>query len=273
MRVAISNIAWRADEDLAAYDLLDDLGVPGIEVAPTRLWADPWTLSPVAVAERRSVFAERGFSVVALQSLLFGKPDLRLFAGAAQREALFTHLTAVIETAAGLGAGVLVFGSPSNRALGSLTWEEGLSIAVPFFRRVGRAAAARGVCFCIEPNAAAYGCDFVRDTSEGIELVAAVADPGFGLHLDGGVLTMNGEAIEDALATALPHLSHLHISEPNLAPVGSGETDHRRIAAALRTLGYQGWTSIEMRAAAPVGESNLPAVRAALELALATYGG
>jgi sugar phosphate isomerase/epimerase len=129
------------------------------------------------------------------------------------------------------------------------------------------------VCFCIEPNAAAYGCDFVRDTSEGIGLVAAVDDPGFRLHLDGGVMTMNGEAIEDALAAALPHLTHLHISEPNLAPVGAGGTDHRRIAAALRTLGYQGWTSIEMRAAAPPGESNLPGVRTALELALATYGG
>jgi len=38
-------------------------------------------------------------------------------------------------------------------------------------------------------------------------------------------------------------------------------------------LGYQGWTSIEMRAAAPSGESNLPSVRRALELALVTYGG
>ena len=38
MRLAVSNIAWPAEHDSAAYALLREAGVTGLEVAPTRFW-------------------------------------------------------------------------------------------------------------------------------------------------------------------------------------------------------------------------------------------
>ena len=57
-------------------------------------------------------------------------------------------------------------------------------------------------------------------------------------------------------------LRHVHLSEPDLAPVRKGGSlDLPAIAAALREAGYSGWVSVEMK---PAG---LEAVRAAAELA------
>ena len=57
-------------------------------------------------------------------------------------------------------------------------------------------------------------------------------------------------------------LRHVHISEPDLAPVHAGGTvDLSAIAAALRDVSYGGYVSIEMK---PAG---LEAVRAAARFA------
>ena len=55
-RVAISNIAWTAEEDRDVARLLTQLSVGAIEVAPSRLFADPlrvWT-------RRRDMLAHSG---------------------------------------------------------------------------------------------------------------------------------------------------------------------------------------------------------------------
>ena len=78
MKLAISNIAWRADEDAAALPMLRDLGVQGLEVAPTRLWPDLSTVTADDLAAARREIEAQGPPVVAMQSLLFGRPELQV---------------------------------------------------------------------------------------------------------------------------------------------------------------------------------------------------
>ena len=40
MKLAVSNIAWAAADDEPAYRLLADRGVPGLEIAATRIWSE-----------------------------------------------------------------------------------------------------------------------------------------------------------------------------------------------------------------------------------------
>ena len=42
MRIGISNVAWNREEDEEMLALLPGLGVEALEVAPTRLWDDPF---------------------------------------------------------------------------------------------------------------------------------------------------------------------------------------------------------------------------------------
>lgn len=264
MRLAISNIAWPAGADDEAATLLHAHGVEGVELALTKIWSEPLAASAAEVLAYRQGWERRGLRIVALQALLFGKPQMTLFDSEAVRRQTLDYLTGIIERAAWLGATALVFGSPKNRRRGTRTPPQAWAVAVPFFRELGRIAHRHGVYFCIEPNPAEYGCDFVTAVAEGIELVDAVAERGFGLHLDTGGMALAGDAAAASIVAAGERCRHFHISEPYLAEVGGGPATHSECAAALRARDYRGWVSIEM------SEAKEPAAwRAAMERALA----
>lgn len=238
-------------------------GVTGVELAPTAVWTDPLRASPSEVHAVRDWWRDRGIRVVALQALLFGRPDLTLFESDAKRRATLDHLADMMDLAAQLGARPLVFGSPKNRLIGDRPPAEAWNIAREFFAVAGALAVERGVVLALEPNPAEYGCDFVRTAAEGLALVRDVASPGFQLHLDAGALTLNREPLPETITTAVPALCHFHASEPQLVPLGSGGADHVGCAAALRAAHYEGWVSVEMRSV-PDGVAGLPPVLALL---------
>jgi len=271
VKISISNIAWRIEEETAVADTMARLGVRGVEVAPPKLGPDPAAWKPTVVHAYREFWSSRGVSIVAMQALLFGRPDLVLFGDDAQRSALLAHLEHVFRLGSGLGAGPMIFGSPKNRLVGDLPAEQAHAIAVSFFRAAGDLAARLGTCLCIEPNPPEYGCDFITTTREARALVREVASPGFGLHIDAAALHMAGEG-PDVLRQCGPDIRHFHASEPMLAQVKSGgAVDHAAFARTLRELRYPHWVSIEMR---PHGDDvdHLPLVQESLEFVTGVYG-
>ena len=245
MKLAASNIAWPADADDKAGDSLSLHGGSGVELAPMKSWADPLTATQADAEAVRDAWRRRGFDVVAFQALLFGRPDLVLFGDPDARNALADHTIRLCRLAGWVGAKTLVFGSPKNRLRGPRPVAEVWPIAVDFFRRVGDAAAKLGVAVGIEANPAEYGGDFVTHVHEAAALVRDVNSPGFGLHLDAGGMAMTGETVS-AVGDVRP--VHFHISEPQLAPIGSTPgVPHTENAAGLKAIGYDGWYSVEMR--------------------------
>jgi sugar phosphate isomerase/epimerase len=263
VRFAISNIAWASAQDQEVAAEMRAAGAAGVEVAPTAIWPDPLRASADDRREYRDRWRARGLPVVALQSLVFGRPDLQLFDDRTRGE-LRDRLHGMLEVARDLGAAPLVFGSPRNRTRGALAPGAALEIAVPFFRELGDAAQRLGVVLCVEPNPPAYGCDFITTAAEGRALVDSVASPGFRLHLDAAGMFLAGDVATEEIARGAHLLGHVHLSAPNLGPVGPGApVDFPAIVKALRTCRYQGLVSIEMRAA-PEPAAALANVREAL---------
>jgi sugar phosphate isomerase/epimerase len=270
VRLAASNIGWAPEDDERALALLVDHEFSGLEVAPARVFADPAHATASDAARVRRDVERRGLRIVAMQALLFGRSGLSLFEDDRARQALEEWLRHVIDLGAALGAEALVFGSPKNRLRGSISVEAANAIARDVFRRVGDHAALRGTCVCIEPNPVCYGADWINTVAEAAALVREVASPGFGLHVDAGSITLNREPVEETVALAAPLARHFHSSEPFLVPVGSGGSDHERLAAALRYAKYRGWVSVEM--VASDGDSRLSALKHALQTARQAYG-
>ncbi len=268
-RLAVSSIAWDADEDEAVAALLRNAGFGGIELAPTTRWAAPLDAPPAEVAAYRAWWESRGFKIVAMQSLLYGRDDLLLFGTDVQRQALVDYLGGMAGLAAALGVPVLVFGSPKNRQRGEMPVEEALEIAVDFFRRVGTLAEANNVRFCIEPNPPDYHCDFITTTAEAVALVERVNRRGIAVQGDIGAITMVGDSVGPAIRGAAKHIAHFHASEPELIETGTGTADHPAAARALAEIGYQGWISIEMKKATT--GSRLESITRAIRLVRAVY--
>jgi sugar phosphate isomerase/epimerase len=271
LKIAISNIAWEQVEEPAIRELMRRYGAAGVEIAPTKIWPIPDKAGAQETTAVRESWCRDGFQVVAMQSLLFGHPELTIFDGDDARAATEDYLQNIIRIAGCLGAGALVFGSPKNRLRGSRPSSEIDRIAGGFFRAMAESAVESSTCFCLEPNPPEYGCDYVTTVNEALEVIKAIDHPGLRFNLDTGILTMNGEPVESTLEAAFSWIGHVHISEPQLGLVGSGGVAHKRIGTALRGLGYDGWVSIEMRSGGH--GTNLERVETALKTAVECYAG
>ena len=269
MKLSISNLAWSPAEDADIAAVLQSFDVRGVELAPTKIWPDFTQVPEADLVAYRAFWQRQGIRIVALQSLLFGQPELVIFRDQETRFKLLAYLRRVMHIAAQLGAQILVFGSPRNRLRNDLGAQESQAIAVEFFHQVGKLAAQHDVYFCIEPNPVAYGCDFICTATEGVALVRAVNHPHFRLHLDAGGMTLSEESYLASICASRELLAHFHISEPQLAIIGDGHTDHATIVSALRQIAYDHWVSIEM-----LNKTSLPnpqAVHQALACATEYY--
>jgi sugar phosphate isomerase/epimerase len=271
LKISISNIAWRAEEEAAVAEILRAKGVRALEVAPSMVARSPATASDDEIRRYRAFWNDRGVEIVAMQALLFGTEGLALFGPERGRRAMFDHLARIVRMGGLLGASSLVFGSPRNRLVGDLAPALVDAIALPFFRDLGAVAAHHGTCVCIEPNPPAYGADWIVNAKEALAFVDRLDHPGIGVHLDAGALQLCGEGAAE-IRVAGARLRHFHASEPELLPLrAGGSVPHAVYAATLREIRYSGHVSVEMRAD-PTGASNQTRVAVALDQALHVYG-
>jgi D-psicose/D-tagatose/L-ribulose 3-epimerase len=280
MKLSISNIAWDQAEQAAILPILTNAGITGIEIAPTKIWPDWKDATPDDAARSRAELAAEGFSVPALQSILFGKSDLHVFGDSKSRVELIKHVSGVAKLAGALGAKVMVFGSPRNRLRGDLSEAAAMREAVTIFRDIGSVCAAEGTALGIEANPRDYGGDFLLTWRDAVELVGRVDHPGIVLHFDTACTAMAGDDPVAALAHCADLIRHFHVSAAWLSAVGNGvgssdeqdekagAIDHTGLAAVLRARGYSGWVSIEMRRV----DTPEPSIQRAVDFVRAHYG-
>lgn len=247
MILAVSNIAWDIGDEPAVLAMLRECGIAHLEVAPARVFPDPATATKEEAVGYAKTCRRHGLVVVAMQALLFGRSDLRLFASPHERDELHTYLTHMIRLGGAMGARVMVFGAPRNRRRGGLSPEQADRIAVPFFAGLASEAVEAGTQLVIEANPPHYGADYLVRAGEALELVRSVGSPGLGLHLDTACMTLVDDDVEALLDVAADLVAHVHVSEPDLGPVPGSVVDHRRFARALRAARYDRYVSIEMR--------------------------
>lgn len=156
------------------------------------------------------------------------------------------HLDRVAGLAGILGARACVFGAPAQRDPGEIGADEAWHRALGGMRRIAPAFAAVDSAIAFEAVPARYGCRFVTSTAEAVRFVSEAAAPGIGLLIDTGMMFV-GQEDPAVLLDAAPLAVHMHISEPDMAPLGQGDFDHMAIAAALLKGGYEGPISIEMQ--------------------------
>ncbi|WP_210438548.1 sugar phosphate isomerase/epimerase family protein [Nocardioides xinjiangensis] len=271
MRISISNIAWAPEDDQRVAALLRERGIDAVDVAPGKYFEDVTTVSDSEVASVRSAWDARGLEIVGMQSLLFGTAGLNLFGPPSVRARMIDYLDAVCRVGGGLGARHLVFGSPRNRDRSGLADDATDAIAVEFFRQLGDRAQRHRVRITLEPNPEAYGANFMTTSSETARIVRLVAHEAIRMQLDLGACAMNEEDVPLVVDEVADLVGHVHLSEPGLAPLGDGASDHRRAPAALRAALADRVACIEM--VMTTDEPATASVERAADFAVSTYGG
>jgi len=265
MKLALSNIAWDASQDDAVAQILRQYDIHAVEVAPTKYWPAPCEPAPQQIAQQRATWNTAGVEIVAAQSLLFGKPELNFLGEPEMQAETITYLFQIMDVCTALGANRFVFGSPRNRDRSGLDDTTTQHRALLSFKLLAKYAQMLDSIFCLEPNPTVYNCNFLTTAPEALAMVQAVDHPGCGLHLDTGIMYLNGEDPVATIDKCAPWLRHFHLSEPQLAAIGPDRIDHAGIAAALRQINYTGYVSVEMRPA-ETAEQNLLNTEAACQI-------
>lgn len=266
MIYSVSNIAWPAEDRLGAYEGLAANGFDGLEIAPGLFFfdaADPF--NPDAPAYDRAIgeIAQAGLRLVSMQSLLFGVDGAALFEDAAALQRLETGMHRAIRLAGRLQIPNLVFGSPRQRVIpDGMDPQEARDKAAGVFARLGDVAQSEGTVIAMEANPAVYGTNFLTHGEQALDFVRIVEHRAVRFILDIGAMQINGafDQTPALIADAGDLLSHVHFSEPQLAPAPADAAQAAMVLRALHASGYDRAVSIEMKATA---DAPLEAVTAA----------
>lgn len=248
-RLSASNIGWAPENDETVLTALRAAGFAGLEIAPTRLFPEnPYDHMAEAAAFRAQLQSEWGLTVPSMQSIWYGVRG-SIF-DAAAHPALLAYTEKAYAFANAVGCKSLVYGCPKNRTLpaGQERDEALLKTGEDFFAKAGALARRYGVRLAIEANDRSY-TNYLNTTAEVLALLRRLNEPGLAVNLDMAAVLAAGERVED-FAADLRWVSHVHISEPGLAPIRP-RPEHARLAAVLRENGYPGFVSIEMGRADP----------------------
>ena len=239
LHLAASNIGWAASDDPYILALMQQLGYTGLEVAPTRLVGEsPYTKLEQAAAAAGALQSQYGLCIPSLQSIWYGQQGSLFDPTDAPRLADYT--CRAVDFASAVGCPSLVFGNPRQRFVPAGVDPDS---AIPFFGKIADYAKAHGAVIALEANPPVYGTNFCNTSAEAFAFARRVS--GLAVNYDLGTLLTNGESI-DLLFENLDLVSHIHLSEPGLAPL-SPRPLHRELAQQLRQAGYQGFVSIEMK--------------------------
>jgi sugar phosphate isomerase/epimerase len=241
MKVTISNIAWKPENDEEMYAFLKEKKCTGIEIAPTRIFLE----NPYSDLIRVKYFREKlqenyGLKVVSMQSICYGKNEA-IFFNQDERESLLDYIKQSIDFADALGCPNLVFGSPKNRNI-NLGQEE---LAINFFSEIGKYAFQKDTIFALEPNPVIYGTNFINTTIEALDFVKKCNVEGLKINFDLGTVIFNEENLF-VLENNLKWINHVHISEPYLEEIKQ-RTLHKELASVLKKENYSNYISIEMK--------------------------
>src|SRR5690606_18881336 len=103
-----------------------------------------------------------------------------------------------------------------------------------------------GVSFCLEPNPICYGANFMTNSAEAASTVRMVDHPAIKMQLDTGAIAINQENIWEILERDADIIGHIHLSEPDLVPLGRNEVNHAEISHALHSTLPHKIATIEM---------------------------
>lgn len=244
MNLSVSNIAWSAEHDMQMYEFLQENGIVGLEIAPTRIFPDkPYDKLCEAAELYRMLYHNYGLKISSMQSIWYGRKE-RIFGSEEERDILLAYTKAAIDFASVLKCKNLVFGCPRNRQCGGNS-EDVYSTAVNFFYLLGEYAVEHGTVVAMEANPEIYHTDFVTNTQSAIQLVKDVNSQGFRLNLDLGTVIYNSENLA-CFAKDFALVNHIHISEPNLLPVEKRGL-HTDLCNILDKCGYDGYISLETK--------------------------
>jgi sugar phosphate isomerase/epimerase len=249
MRLALCN------EVLQPWDLARQcayakaVGYDGLEIAPFTLSDEPHRLPASEIAAARRIVADHGLAVTGLHWLLVTPEGLSVTSpDDGVRARTRDVILGLLDLAAGLGARVMVHGSPAQRRpADGQSREDAWMRARDLFATLAPEAGSRGLIYCLEPLAPPDNV-FIRTIAEAADMVAEVGHPAFRTMIDASAASAHEtEAVAALVRRWVPTglIGHVQLNDANRRGPGEGLDRFAGVLTALRDTGYAGDIAVE----------------------------
>lgn len=240
MKYSISNIAWDKSHDFAMYTFLQQNGIDGVEIAPTRLFDNPYENPERAQLYATMLKNRFGLEISSMQSIWYGMQG-SIF-DKEEAKVLSDYTKKAMDFAAAAGIKNLVFGCPKNRNMPQGKTEDDV---LGFFYELGEYAKAKGTVLALEANPVIYNTNFLNYTKDTCEFCRKIGSDGVKVNIDFGTILYNKEN-PHLIKTYKNTVNHIHLSVPNLEYVEKIK-EHSTLKKVLGKIDYDGYLSIEMK--------------------------
>lgn len=206
MKISISNLAWRVDEDQSkVIELLDRHNIECIELANRK--------------QNFKQVLESGRSVCSMQSI-FDPEGFELFGSELDRSMLELKFFRVLSDAENIKCGNIVYGCPKSRRMPefnrSSERDRVFSEVVEMFREV--ADSKKSITIAIEPVSERYGSQFLTNFREAVKFVKKIDRANVKVNLDLANI-LETDVSSDEVIRDLKYVSHVHVSEISLGKI------------------------------------------------------
>jgi D-psicose/D-tagatose/L-ribulose 3-epimerase len=225
------------------------VGYDGLEIAPFTLSEEPHRLGPAEVAAMRRTVEDHGLVVTGLHWLLVTPQGLSITSpDAAVHTRTRDVIRGLLDLAEGLGARVMVHGSPAQRRpVDGQSQADAWARARDLFAGLAPDVAARGLTYCIEPLAPPDNV-FVQTVAEAARMVQEIAHPAFRTMIDTSAASAHeADPVADLVRRWVPTgvVGHVQFNDANRRGPGEGKDRFAGVLRALRETGYGGDIAIE----------------------------
>jgi len=226
-------------DDLAeGCRLAAELGFDAVEVFPP---------SPEAldVGELRRLLEQHRLALAAVGTGAgWVRQKLTLTSGDSMvRERAVAFVRSIIDRAGSLGAPAII-GSMQGRWGDSVDRSAALAYLAQGLNTLGEHARQYGVPLIYEPLNR-YETNMANTVEDGVRLLRSLSTTNVVLLADLFHMNIEEANLADAIRAGRGHIGHVHFVDSNRRPAGNGHLDYGPISAALRDIGYDGYTSAE----------------------------
>ncbi len=244
MNFSLSNIAWSKEQDELLYQYMQQAGVTGLEIAPTRFYDNPYSHTAEVKELSRSLKEKYNLTICSMQSIWYGYSES--IYNEYERKIIFDYSISAINFAAAANIKNIVFGCPKNRNIPEgMDKKFAAEIACEFLFKLAEYSYKNGTIFSLEPNPEIYGTNFINSTSEAFSFVKHVNSKGLKVNVDIGTMINMNEST-DILAQNKDLINHVHLSVPYLEYV-EYHPIHDELKDTLAKMDYRNYLSIEMK--------------------------
>jgi sugar phosphate isomerase/epimerase len=229
-------------------------GYDGVEIAPFTFAPYVSAISSKQRQEIRTVAAAAGLEITGLHWLLAKTEGLHITSpDPAVRRRTADYLVELVQFCRDLGGRVLVLGSPQQRnLLPGVSREAAIDYAAEVLAQAAQAAQKSGAVIALEPLTPKE-TNFIRTADEAMVLIDKINSPGLRLHVDAKASTAESRPVQEIIVAYADYIAYVHVNDPNRLGPGMGDLDLAPMITGLKTIGYNGYLSVEAFETGPGG--------------------